>query len=140
MHLTLHCTLAAQPPHHDKPRSPNPEHQHHHGEPGAAGAERAGSDGVDSERDEDITVFCVQIAEVEVDTETGHVHLTKFTSAHDVGTILNPLGHQSQIDGTVGNFVCPFQGRPTENCLDWSWSVSGTQESPTELSKHSGSL
>ena len=55
----------------------------------------------DSERDEDITVFCVQIAEVEVDTETGHVHLTKFTSAHDVGTILNPLAHQSKIDGTV---------------------------------------
>jgi CO/xanthine dehydrogenase Mo-binding subunit len=55
----------------------------------------------DSERDDDITVFCVQIAEVEVDSETGQVRLTKFTSAHDVGTILNPLGHQSQIDGTV---------------------------------------
>ena len=55
----------------------------------------------DSERDEDITVFCVQIAEVEVDSETGQVHLTKFTTAHDVGTILNPLGHQSQIDGTI---------------------------------------
>jgi CO/xanthine dehydrogenase Mo-binding subunit len=55
----------------------------------------------DSVRDEDITVFCVQIAEVEVDSETGHVRLTKFTTAHDVGTILNPLGHQSQIDGTI---------------------------------------
>jgi CO/xanthine dehydrogenase Mo-binding subunit len=55
----------------------------------------------DSERDEEITVFCVQIAEVEVDVETGQVQLTKFTSAHDVGTILNPLGHQGQIDGTV---------------------------------------
>ena len=55
----------------------------------------------DSERDEDITVFCVQIAEVDVDIETGQVHLTKFTSAHDVGTILNPLGHQGQVDGAV---------------------------------------
>ena len=55
----------------------------------------------DSERDEDITVFCVQIAEVDVDEETGQVHLTKFTTAHDVGTVLNPLGHQSQIDGTI---------------------------------------
>jgi len=55
----------------------------------------------DSERDEEITVFCVQIAEVEVDVETGQVQLTKFTSAHDVGTILNPLGHQGQIDGTI---------------------------------------
>ena len=55
----------------------------------------------DSERDEEITVFCVQIAEVDVDVETGQVQLTKFTSAHDVGTILNPLGHQGQIDGAV---------------------------------------
>ncbi|MCI0789855.1 MAG: xanthine dehydrogenase family protein molybdopterin-binding subunit, partial [Chloroflexi bacterium] len=55
----------------------------------------------DSERDEEITVFCVQIAEVDVDVETGQVRLTKFTSAHDVGTILNPLGHQGQIDGSV---------------------------------------
>ena len=55
----------------------------------------------DSERDEDITVFCAQIAEVDVDVETGQVQLTKFTTAHDVGAILNPLGHQSQIDGTV---------------------------------------
>ena len=55
----------------------------------------------DSDRDENITVFCVQIAEVEVDVETGQVKLTKFTSAHDVGTILNPLGHQGQIDGSV---------------------------------------
>ena len=55
----------------------------------------------DSERDEEITVFCVQIAEVDVDVETGQVHLTKFTSAHDVGTILNPIGHQGQVDGAV---------------------------------------
>ena len=55
----------------------------------------------DSERDEEITVFCVQIAEVDVDVETGQVQLTKFTSAHDVGTILNPLGHQGQVDGAV---------------------------------------
>ncbi|MEE8466197.1 MAG: molybdopterin cofactor-binding domain-containing protein, partial [Dehalococcoidia bacterium] len=55
----------------------------------------------DSERDEDITVFCVQIAEVDVDVETGQVQITKFISAHDVGTILNPLGHQGQVDGAV---------------------------------------
>jgi CO/xanthine dehydrogenase Mo-binding subunit len=27
------------------------------------------------------------------------VKLNKFVSAHDVGTIINPLGHQGQIDG-----------------------------------------
>jgi CO/xanthine dehydrogenase Mo-binding subunit len=45
------------------------------------------------------TSFVAQVAEVEVDPETGKVKLNKFVSAHDVGTIINPLGHQGQIDG-----------------------------------------
>ena len=45
------------------------------------------------------TSFIAQVAEVEVDRETGRVKLHKFVSAHDVGTIINPLGHQGQIDG-----------------------------------------
>jgi CO/xanthine dehydrogenase Mo-binding subunit len=55
----------------------------------------------EAERDEDLTAFCAQIAEVEVDEETGQVKLTKFTTAHDVGTILNPISHQGQIEGAV---------------------------------------
>ena len=55
----------------------------------------------EADRDEDLTVFCVQVAEVDVDEETGEVKLTKFTTAHDVGTILNPVGHQGQIEGAV---------------------------------------
>jgi CO/xanthine dehydrogenase Mo-binding subunit len=45
------------------------------------------------------TSFIAQVAEVEVDPETGRVKLNKFVTAHDVGTIINPLGHQGQIDG-----------------------------------------
>ena len=45
------------------------------------------------------TSFIAQVAEVEVDMETGRVKLNKFVTAHDVGTIINPLGHQGQIDG-----------------------------------------
>jgi len=45
------------------------------------------------------TSFVAQVAEVEVDPETGRVRLRNFVSAHDVGTIINPLGHQGQIDG-----------------------------------------
>jgi CO/xanthine dehydrogenase Mo-binding subunit len=41
------------------------------------------------------------VAEVEVDEETGEVNLTTFTTAHDVGTILNPISHQGQIEGAV---------------------------------------
>jgi CO/xanthine dehydrogenase Mo-binding subunit len=48
-----------------------------------------------------ITSFCAQIAEVEVDPETGEVKLLKLTSAHDVGRILNPIGHQGQINGGI---------------------------------------
>ncbi|MBM2806113.1 MAG: Xanthine dehydrogenase family protein molybdopterin-binding subunit [Deltaproteobacteria bacterium] len=42
-----------------------------------------------------------QVAEVEVDRETGAVRVTKLTTAHNTGTILNPLTHQGQIDGAV---------------------------------------
>lgn len=44
---------------------------------------------------------CVQVAEVEVDAETGAVKLRRFTSSHSTGTVINPLMHQGQIDGGV---------------------------------------
>ena len=47
------------------------------------------------------TAFAAQIAEVEVDEETGQVTLLRFTSAHDVGTIINPIAHEGQINGAV---------------------------------------
>jgi len=43
--------------------------------------------------------MCVQVAEVEVDPQTGQVELKKFTSTHNTGTVLNPLMHQGQIEG-----------------------------------------
>jgi CO/xanthine dehydrogenase Mo-binding subunit len=43
--------------------------------------------------------MCVQVAEVEVDRDTGQVELKKFTSTHNTGTVLNPLMHQGQIEG-----------------------------------------
>jgi CO/xanthine dehydrogenase Mo-binding subunit len=42
-----------------------------------------------------------QVAEVEVDAETGEIQLRQLTTAHNVGTILNPLTHQGQIEGGV---------------------------------------
>jgi CO/xanthine dehydrogenase Mo-binding subunit len=50
---------------------------------------------------EDISYICAQVAEVEVDRETGAVHVRRFVSAHDVGTIINPVTHQGQIDGAT---------------------------------------
>jgi CO/xanthine dehydrogenase Mo-binding subunit len=48
-----------------------------------------------------ITSFAVQVAEVAVDPETGEVKLLRFTTAHDVGQIVHPIGHQGQINGAV---------------------------------------
>jgi CO/xanthine dehydrogenase Mo-binding subunit len=43
--------------------------------------------------------MCAQVAEVEVDPQTGAVRLTQMVSAHTTGTVLNPLMHQGQIEG-----------------------------------------
>ena len=43
--------------------------------------------------------FVAHFAEVEVNIETGHVRVTKFTAAHDSGRIVNPLTAESQIQG-----------------------------------------
>ena len=48
---------------------------------------------------DDVTYTCAQIAEVEVERETGKVRLLRLVTAHDVGTIINPVTHQGQIDG-----------------------------------------
>lgn len=43
--------------------------------------------------------FFAQLAEVEIDPETGRLTLLKIISLHDVGTIINPQAHQGQVEG-----------------------------------------
>jgi xanthine dehydrogenase molybdenum-binding subunit len=50
---------------------------------------------------EDVMYFCAQVAEVKVDEATGEVTVLRLTTAHDVGTVINPLGHQGQINGGI---------------------------------------
>src|SRR5207247_1772063 len=45
-----------------------------------------------------VTSFCAQVAEVEVDPETGCVKVLRMVTAHDAGRVLNPIGHQGQIE------------------------------------------
>jgi len=46
-------------------------------------------------------MFATHAAEVEVDTETGVVKVLKIAAAHDVGTAINPLGCEQQIEGAA---------------------------------------
>jgi CO/xanthine dehydrogenase Mo-binding subunit len=48
-----------------------------------------------------VSYICAQVAEVEVDPGTGAVRVNRMITAHDVGTIINPLTHQGQIDGAT---------------------------------------
>jgi len=45
--------------------------------------------------------FACQIAEVEVDPDTGQVTVTNFVAAHDVGRAINPMATEGQIRGGV---------------------------------------
>ncbi len=49
--------------------------------------------------------FACQICEVEVDTETGHVHLLNYIAAHDVGRAINPQTTEGQIHGGVAQGI-----------------------------------
>ncbi len=45
--------------------------------------------------------FGVQAVEVEVDTETGKVKLVDVTTAHESGTVINPVGIEGQLEGAI---------------------------------------
>jgi CO/xanthine dehydrogenase Mo-binding subunit len=46
-------------------------------------------------------VYATQIAEVEVDTETGWVDVLRVVAAHDCGRVINPMLGEGQIEGGV---------------------------------------
>lgn len=45
--------------------------------------------------------YSANVAEVEVDTETGEVKVLKVTSAHDIGKVINPNTAEGQIEGGI---------------------------------------
>lgn len=49
--------------------------------------------------------YGTQVAEVEVDTETGQVTVLHVTAAHDVGRAINPLAIEGQIEGAIAQGV-----------------------------------
>jgi len=49
--------------------------------------------------------YCAQVAEVEVDLETGHVQVLRLVSVNDVGRAVNPRQVEGQIQGAVAQSV-----------------------------------
>ena len=45
--------------------------------------------------------FGAQVAEVSVDMETGRIQVDKVTTAHDCGTVINPLSVEGQLEGSI---------------------------------------
>lgn len=52
-----------------------------------------------------VNSFGAHFAEVEVDTDTGHVKVLKYVAAHDSGRILNPTLAINQIEGGVSQML-----------------------------------
>ncbi|MBI4527438.1 MAG: xanthine dehydrogenase family protein molybdopterin-binding subunit [Deltaproteobacteria bacterium] len=49
--------------------------------------------------------FGCQAAEVEVDRETGQVKVLKYVAASDCGTVVNPIGAEGQVEGSVAQGI-----------------------------------
>lgn len=45
--------------------------------------------------------FGAQVAELDVDTETGLIKVEKMTTAHDCGTVVNPMAVEGQLEGSI---------------------------------------
>lgn len=50
-------------------------------------------------------MYAAQAAEVDVDPETGHVHVRKICAAHDVGKVVNALGAETQLEGGLATGI-----------------------------------
>lgn len=50
-------------------------------------------------------VYATQIAEVEVDTETGDVVILRIVAAHNAGTVINPMLLEGQISGGIAQGI-----------------------------------
>lgn len=72
-----------------------------------------------------VTSYCVQVATVAVDQETGHFRVLDLLTAVDVANIVNPTAHQMQLDGgaVMGfGFAC-LEGLRIEEGQVWAGNL-----------------
>jgi carbon-monoxide dehydrogenase large subunit len=82
-------------------------------------------------------MYATQVAELEVDLETGHVQVTRLVAAHDVGRAINPWLCEQQIQGalvmglstTLNEELVLDNGRPV-NASFSDYSVIGSTGVP----------
>ncbi|MBQ1281309.1 MAG: xanthine dehydrogenase family protein molybdopterin-binding subunit, partial [Oscillospiraceae bacterium] len=46
-------------------------------------------------------IYATQVADVEIDTETGEIEVLRVGAAHDVGSAINPMMIEQQIEGAI---------------------------------------
>ncbi len=78
--------------------------------------------------------FLTQVADVEVDVQTGEVVVLKLVTAHDAGRVLNPLGWQGQMRGASIQALgwALMEDMPTDKGRLWATSL-GDYLMPTSL-------
>ena len=52
-----------------------------------------------------VYAFATDVADVEIDTATGHVDVVRFAAVHDSGKIINPLTASAQVEGGVAQGI-----------------------------------
>jgi nicotinate dehydrogenase large molybdopterin subunit len=84
--------------------------------------------------------YATQLAEIELDTETGKVEVPRFWAAHDAGRIVNPMGAEGQIEGGVvmGLGMALWEkisrnGGFIQNPGMRDYLLPGTKDAPTEI-------
>ena len=85
--------------------------------------------------------FAAQVVELDVDPETGLVRVEQVTTAHDSGTVINPLGVEGQLHGSIhmglGYALCEElvtrEGK-TVNATFLDYKVMAAEDMPREKS------
>jgi len=87
--------------------------------------------------------FAAQAVEVDVDPDTGLVRVEKVTTAHDSGTVINPLGVEGQLHGSIhmglgyalSEELVTREGR-TLNTTFLDYKLLAAEDMPAEESFH----
>lgn len=85
--------------------------------------------------------FGAQVAEVDVDPDTGVVTVEKISTVHDCGTVINPLGVEGQLEGAIqmglGYTLCEqfaMRAGKTLNTTFLDYKIAAAEDMPEIVS------